>query len=163
MKGIRELFPDKTYWYDANSTLRVAYGKVEGSSPIDGKQYIHYTTADGILAKYIPGDYEFDLDPKLIQLIQNKDFGQYGKDGVLPVCFSSSIHTTGGNSGSPVINGNGELIGINFDRSWESTMSDVMFSSEICRNISVDSRYVLFIIDKFAGATHLIDEMTIIK
>lgn len=162
-KAIQIAFPNVKYWYDANSTLRVSYGKIEGSKPRDGMQYTHYTTADGIMAKYIPNNDEFDVPEKLISLIENKDYGKYAsKDNELVICFTGSNHTTGGNSGSPVINGKGELIGINFDRSWESTMSDVMFSEDLCRNITVDIRYVLFVIDKYAGASHLIKEMNLV-
>ncbi|MDA9262021.1 S46 family peptidase [Flavobacteriales bacterium] len=161
--AIQIVFPNEKYWYDANSTLRVSYGKIEGSRPRDGMQYSHYTTAEGIMAKYIPNNDEFDVPEKLITLIENKDYGQYAStDNELVICFTGSNHTTGGNSGSPVINGKGELIGINFDRSWESTMSDVMFSADLCRNITVDIRYVLFVIDKYAGASHLIKEMDLV-
>lgn len=163
-KAIQTVFPNEKYWYDANSTLRISYGKIEGSAPKDGMTYTHKTTAEGMMAKYIPNNDEFDVPEKLITLIKNKDYGQYGEgDSTLIICFTGSNHTTGGNSGSPVINGNGELIGINFDRSWESTMSDVMFSEKLCRNITVDIRYVLFVIDKYAGASHLIEEMTLVK
>lgn len=163
-KSIQLVFPDVNYWYDANSTLRVSYGQVEGSAPRDGMRYTHKTTAEGIMAKYIPNNDEFDVPEKLISLINNKDYGRYSEgDSTLVICFTGSNHTTGGNSGSPVINGNGELIGINFDRSWESTMSDVMFSEKLCRNITVDIRYVLFVIDKYAGASHLIKEMTLVE
>ncbi len=160
--AIRDLQPDKRFWADANSTLRLAYGKIEGSSPRDGMSYKHFTTLDGILEKYIPGDRDYDVPEKLLELHAQKAYGMYGENGQLHVCFTGSNHTTGGNSGSPVINADGHLIGINFDRSWESTMSDIMFDPDICRNIAVDTRYILFIIDKLAGATHLIDEMTII-
>lgn len=161
--GILELFPELDHWPDANSTLRLSYGKVEGSSPNDAVIYQPQTTMDGLMAKYIPGDRDFDLPERLINLGEKKDFGQYANaDGELVVCFTSSNHTSGGNSGSPVINGKGELIGLNFDRSWESTMSDIMFDPSICRNIAVDIRYVLFIVDKYAGAKHLIEEMDLI-
>lgn len=162
VKGMMTAFPNEKYWPDANSTLRLAWGKVEGSEPRDGVIYQPFTTLDGVLAKYVPGDREFDLPAKLIELAKNRDYGRYGFKGELPICFTASNHTTGGNSGSPVLNGEGHLIGINFDRSWESTMSDIMYDPERCRNIVVDIRYVLFMIDKYAGASHLVDEMTIV-
>lgn len=163
VQAIEEVFPDKTLWYDANSTLRISYGNVIGSSPRDGMTYNYFTTTDGILEKYIPGDKEFDVPEKLINLIKAKDFGRYAQDSSMIVCFTSDNHTTGGNSGSPVLNGKGHLIGINFDRSWESTMSDIMYSERICRNITLDVRYMLFIIDKYAGAEYLIKEMKLIE
>lgn len=163
VKGMMELYPEKTYWPDANSTLRLSYGKVEGSEPRDAVTYLHYTTLDGVIDKYIPGDPEFDLPQRLIDLHRTKDYGPYGAKGVMPVCFTSSLHTTGGNSGSPVLNGRGELIGLNFDRTWESTMSDIQFDPAKCRNICVDARYLLFIIDRFAGARHLVEEMTLVR
>lgn len=158
-----EVFPNKRFWSDANSTLRITYGKVSGSAPHDGMAYTPQTTIEGVMDKYIPGDSEFDLPEKMLELYEAKDYGQYGMDNTLPVCFTASNHTTGGNSGSPVIDGNGYLIGLNFDRSWESTMSDLYFSEEICRNIAVDIRYVMFMVDKFAGAKNLINEMTFMK
>ncbi|MEZ4806034.1 MAG: S46 family peptidase [Flavobacteriales bacterium] len=163
VKGMSELFPEKVMWPDANSTLRLSYGKVEGSSPRDGVVYQPHTTLDGVMEKYVPGDPEFDVPERLIELYRTKDYGPYGEDGTMPVCFTSSLHTTGGNSGSPVLDGDGRLIGLNFDRSWESTMSDIQFDPEKCRNICVDIRYVLFIIDKFAGAKHLVDEMNVVR
>lgn len=163
MDGLMKLMKDKTYYPDANSTLRLAYGKVEGYHPQDGVTYKYYTTLDGIIEKYIPDSYEFDVPDKLIELYNNKDYGQYGEDGVMKVCYLASNHTTGGNSGSPALDANGQLVGLNFDRTWESTMSDIIFDPDICRNIMVDIRYVLFIIDKFAGAKHLVDEMTLVK
>ncbi len=163
VSGMMELFPEVTYWPDANSTLRLSYGSVEGSEPRDAVVYGTFTTLDGVMDKYIPGDPEFDLPQRLIDLHAAKDYGAYGVDGTMPVCFTSSLHTTGGNSGSPVLNGHGELIGINFDRSWESTMSDIQFDPAKCRNISMDVRYILFIIDKYAGAAHLLEEMRVVK
>jgi hypothetical protein len=159
VKGMMELYPEKTYWPDANSTLRLSYGKVEGSMPRDGVTYEPFTTLEGVLEKHVPGDVEFDVPQRLIDLQKSKDYGPYGVDGTMPVCFTSSLHTTGGNSGSPVLNGRGELIGLNFDRSWESTMSDIQFDPDKCRNICVDVRYILFLIDKYAGASHLVAEM----
>lgn len=162
VKAQMEFFPDRTFWSDANSTLRVTYGKVEGCIPQDGMAYLPHTTLEGVMHKYKPGDVEFDLPERLIRLYEEKDFGPYATDGTLNVAFLASNHTTGGNSGSPVINANGELIGLNFDRSWESTMSDIMFNPDICRNISVDVRYILFVVDKFAEASWLIDEMKLV-
>lgn len=163
MKGLMELNPDKKYWSEANSTLRVTYGQVEGCIPRDGLSYLPTTTLEGVIHKYVPDDKEFDVPDKLIDLFEQKDFGQYGTDQTMNVAFLASNHTTGGNSGSPVLNAEGQLIGLNFDRSWESTMSDLMFNPEICRNISVDIRYILFIVDKYAGAGWMLDEMNIIK
>jgi hypothetical protein len=163
VKALERSFPERTFWSDANSTLRLTYGKAEGSAPRDGMEYKFYTTTDGILQKYKPGHRDFDLPERLVELIEKEDFGPYAQDGEMRVCFTGSNHTTGGNSGSPVLDKNGYLIGLNFDRSWESTMSDVMFAPERCRNIMVDIRYVLFIIDKYAEAGHLVDEMTLVK
>lgn len=163
VEGILKLFPELDHWPDANSTLRLSYGKVEGSEPMDGVLYEPQTTMDGLLAKYIEGDRDFDLPKRLLDLGEAKDYGNYANEkGELVVCFTSSNHTSGGNSGSPVINGKGELIGLNFDRSWESTMSDIMFDPSICRNIAVDIRYILFVVDKYANASHLIEEMDLV-
>lgn len=163
MQAQREVFSEKTFFPDANFTLRVSYGKVEGMSPRDGEQYKHYTTLDGVMEKYVPGDREFDLPERLVELHQERDYGQYAQDGKLHVAFLASNHTSGGNSGSPVIDADGNLIGINFDRGWEGTMSDINYDINQCRNISVDVRYVLFVIDKFAGASYLLEEMSLIK
>ena len=162
MRALMEVFPERNFYPDANSTLRVTYGKLEGVSPRDAVSYGTTTYLNGAMAKYKPGDYEFDVPSKLIELYDNKDYGQYAENGKLPVCNIASNHTTGGNSGSPVLNARGELIGLNFDRIWEGTMSDVNFDANICRNIMVDSRYVLFIIDKFAEQHWLIDEMELV-
>tara|TARA_Y100001968_G_scaffold333090_1_gene394053 strand:+ start:710 stop:2866 length:2157 start_codon:yes stop_codon:yes gene_type:complete len=163
VKAQMTYFPNKTFWADANSTLRLTYGKVEGSSPRDGMNYNWYTTLDGIIAKNNTGNPDFEIPLRLRELWEKKDYGKYGSNNQLNVCFLGSNHTTGGNSGSPAINAYGQLIGINFDRSWESTMSDIMFDPEICRNIMVDIRYVLWVIDKYAGAGYLVDEMSIVK
>lgn len=158
-----EVFKEKRFYPDANSTMRVTYGKVNGYKPRDAVYYQPVTYLDGVLEKYVPGDYEFDLPSKLIELHEKKDYGRYAdKTGKLPVCFIGSNHTTGGNSGSPAIDAYGNLIGLNFDRVWEGTMSDMNYDPSICRNIMVDARYLLFIIDKFAGASNLIDEMKLV-
>ena len=147
---------------DANSTLRVTYGKVKGYEPRDGVYYNPVTYLDGVMEKYIPGDYEFDVSPKLIELFNNKDYGDYAENGKMPVCFIGTNHTTGGNSGSPALDAKGNLIGLNFDRVWEGTMSDIYYDPSICRNIMVDIRYVLFIIDKYAGAKNILEELQIV-
>jgi Peptidase S46 len=159
MKAQLELNKNTRIFPDANNTLRVTYGKVKGYEPKDGILYTSTTYLDGIMEKYIPGDYEFDVPKKLISLYQSKDYGQYGENGKMPVCFIGTNHTTGGNSGSPAIDAKGNLIGINFDRVWEGTMSDINYDPAICRNIMVDIRYVLFIIDKYADAKNLITEL----
>lgn len=164
MAAQMEVFKEKRFFPDANGTLRMTYGKVNGYSPRDAVMYDYQTDLDGVMEKYIPGDYEFDVPQKLIDLWKSKDYGQYAtKDGRLPVGFLGTNHTTGGNSGSPALDARGNLVGLNFDRVWEGTMSDLNYDPAICRNIMVDIRYVLFIIDKYAGAKHLIDEMKIVK
>ncbi|MEE3146241.1 MAG: S46 family peptidase [Bacteroidota bacterium] len=160
--GKKEMFPDKKHWPDANSTLRISYGQLEGSVPADGKIYSEHTTLDGIIAKYNSGNPDFTLKPRMLELHKAKDYGPYAQNGELWVCFSGSNHTTGGNSGSPVIDAEGNLMGLNFDRSWESTMSDYMFDPNRCRNIVVDIKYVLWVIDKYSNAKYLVDEMTLI-
>lgn len=164
IQGQKEVFKDKNFYPDANSTLRVAYGKVNNYIPKDGVEYNYYTTLDGIMEKYIPKDEEFDVPEKLIDLYNKKDYGPYAnKEGKLPIAFTASNHTTGGNSGSPVFNAKGQLIGTNFDRNWEGTMSDIMYNPNQCRNIVLDVRYTLFVIDKFAGAGYLLNEMKLVK
>ena len=163
VEGKYEMFPEDKHWADANSTLRITYGKLEGSYPTDGIKYTPYTTLKGLIEKHNTGNPDFEVLPRMIELYGQKEYGEYAQDGELWVCFTGSNHTTGGNSGSPVISADGYLMGLNFDRSWESTMSDYMFDASRCRNITVDVRYVLWIIDKYAGAKHLVDEMTIIR
>jgi len=164
MKAQMEMQPTKRFYPDANSTLRVAYGKVDDYKAADAISYLHFSTLDGIMEKENPDIYDYVVEKKLKDLYQNKDYGQYGdKDGKLHVGFIASNHTTGGNSGSPVLNADGNLIGINFDRNWEGTMSDLTYDPDLCRNISLDIRYCLFIIDKFAGAHRLIEEMKLVK
>jgi hypothetical protein len=155
------MFPNDKHWPDANSTLRITYGQLEGSAPADGMMYTEHTTLDGIIAKYNTGQADFELLPRMLELHKNKDFGDYAQNGELWVCFTGSNHTTGGNSGSPVLDANGCLMGLNFDRTWESTMSDYMFDPNRCRNIVVDIRYVLWVMDKYSGAKHLVDEMVL--
>ena len=162
MKEQLELNKGSRIFPDANSTLRVTYGKVKGYEPKDATIYTPVTYLDGAMEKYIPGDYEFDVPAKLIDLYKKKDYGQYGENGKMPVCFIGTNHTTGGNSGSPAIDANGNLIGLNFDRVWEGTMSDIYYDPSICRNVMVDIRYVLFIIDKYAGANNLIEELKLV-
>ncbi len=163
MRALMESKPDKVFYPDANSTLRIAYGKVDTYEPKDGVEYQYFTTLDGVIEKDNPEIYDYDVSDRLKELYYKKDYGKYGEDGKMHICFIASNHTTGGNSGSPVINGNGELIGVNFDRNWEGTMSDIMYNPDQCRNISLDIRYVLFIIDKFAGDKRLLDEMTVVE
>lgn len=162
MKAQLEMNKNSRIFPDANSTLRVTYGKVKGYAPKDATIYTPMTYLDGVMEKYIPGDYEFDVPKKLIDLYNTKDYGQYGEKGKMPVCFIGTNHTTGGNSGSPAIDAKGNLIGLNFDRVWEGTMSDIYYDPSICRNVMVDIRYVLFIIDKYAGAKNLIDELKLV-
>lgn len=163
MTALMKALPNARYFPDANSTLRVTYGQVRGYSPRDAVYYQPVSYLDGVIEKYVPGDYEFDVPQKLRDLYDAKDYGQYAdSNGKVPVCFLGTNHTTGGNSGSPAIDAHGNLVGLNFDRVWEGTMSDMNYDPEICRNIMVDLRYVLFIVDKYAGAKHLIDEMKLV-
>jgi Peptidase S46 len=163
MQAQMDVFTKKAFYPDANRTLRVTYGNVKGYQPRDGVKYDFYSYMDGVMEKYKPGDYEFDLPKKMIDLYNKKDFGRWGVNGRQPVCFIAANHTTGGNSGSPALDANGNLIGLNFDRVWEGTMSDINYDPSICRNIMVDIRYVLFVVDKFAEAKNLIAEMKFVS
>ncbi|MBQ9474305.1 MAG: S46 family peptidase [Bacteroidales bacterium] len=162
VKGIMEMDAGAKLFPDANLTLRVTYGHVAGFRPRDGVYYRPYSTLQGIMEKENPDIYDYVVEPRLKELYLNSDYGRYANaKGELPVGFIATNHTTGGNSGSPVLNADGQLIGVNFDRCWEGTMSDLLFDPDYCRNISLDIRYCLFVIDKYAGASHLVKEMTI--
>lgn len=161
MKAIMAMENDKLLYPDANFTLRISYGVVKDYYPKDGVYYDYQTTLEGIMEKDDPDIRDYRVPGKLKELYAAKDYGRYGKDGVMDVCFTAANHTTGGNSGSPVLNAEGELIGLNFDRNWEGTMSDIMYDPDMCRNIVLDIRYCLFIIDKYAGAGQLVQEMEI--
>lgn len=153
-----------SFYPDANLTLRVAYGHIKGYSPADGTYYTPSSTIKGIMEKDNPDIFDYNIPQRLRDIYASRDFGRWvNASGEVPVCFIATNHTTGGNSGSPVINAEGNLIGINFDRVWEGTMSDIVFDPEICRNISLDIRYVLFILDKLAGAEHILNELTIVE
>ncbi len=160
----RECFADKRFFPDANSTFRVAYGQISGYRTTDAVSYAPFTTLGGVIEKCDLDVYDYTVPDRLKQLSAACDFGPYcNADSSLTVCFISTCHTTGGNSGSPAFDADGNLIGLNFDRVWEGTMSDLQFDADICRNICLDIRFVLFFIDKYAGARHLIDEMEIVK
>ena len=165
MRGQMDFAPDRTVYYpDANLTLRVSYGHIKGYSPYDGAYYHPSSTLKGIIEKDNPEIFDYNIPQKLRDIYHNKDFGRWVDErGEVPVCFIATNHTTGGNSGSPVINAEGNLIGINFDRVWEGTMSDIDFDLDFCRNISLDIRYVLFTIEKIGGAAYLFDEMTFVE
>jgi hypothetical protein len=162
--ALMEMAPEKTQYPDANSTMRLTYGTVQDYDPRDAVTYKYYTTLQGVVDKYKPGDYEFDLPKRLIDLNNKKEYGKYGSSkGYMPVCFLTTNDITGGNSGSPVMNGNGELIGLAFDGNWESMSGDIAYEPELQRTIAVDIRYVLWIMDVYAGAKNLVDEMTIVQ
>ena len=163
MAAQMEFESDRKFYPDANSTLRVAYGTIKGYYSKDAVYFTYYTTLKGIMEKDNPEVYDYNVPEKLRQLYKSKDYGRYTQDGEVPVCFIANNHTTGGNSGSPVINGDGQLIGVNFDRAWEGVASDLSYNPEQSRNISLDIRYALFLIDKFAGAGYLLKEMTIVE
>ncbi len=164
MKAQMEMEPSKRFYPDANFTLRVSYGNVNGFSPKDAVYYKHFTTLKGIMEKENPDIYDYVVEEKLKDLYHDKDYGKYvAADGSMHVAFAASNHTTGGNSGSPVLDADGNLVGVNFDRCWEGTMSDLVYDPAVCRNISIDIRYFLFIVDKFAGAGYLVDEMDLVE
>ncbi len=163
VKGLRIMNPDKSYYPDANFTMRVTYGNIYGYEPADAVDYLYYTTLDGVMEKENPNDKEFIVPKKLKELYEAKDYGRYAQDGKLRTCFLSNLDITGGNSGSPVIDGEGNLIGLAFDGNWEAMSGDIAFEPELQRTISADIRYVMFVIDKFAGCQRLIDEMTFVK
>jgi len=161
--GLREMNADKTYYPNANSTMRVTYGNVLDYYPADAMHYDFYTTIEGIMEKEDPNNDEFIVPAKLKELYEKKDYGRYGQDGTLRICFLTNTDITGGNSGSPVINGKGELIGCAFDGNWEAMSGDIAFEPELQRTIAVDVRYILFIIDKYAGAQNIIDELKLVR
>ncbi len=163
LKGRIEMYPDRNFYPDANSTMRLTYGTVGDYEARDAVRYSYYTTLKGVMEKEDPDNYEFVVSPKLKELYENKDFGKYAANGKMNVCFTTNNDITGGNSGSPVINGKGELIGIAFDGNWEAMSGDVAFEPVLQKCINVDIRYVLFVIDKYAGASHLIKEMTLVE
>jgi len=163
LAGLMEMDKNKNFYPDANFSMRLSFGTVGDYKPRDAVTYDYYTTLKGVMEKEIPGDFEFDVSPKLKELYQKKDYGRYGQDGEMRVCFTSNDDITGGNSGSPIMNGNGELIGLAFDGNWEAMSGDIAFEPELQKCINVDIRYVLFIMDKFGGAKHLVDEMKIVE
>ncbi|MDR0749626.1 MAG: S46 family peptidase [Tannerellaceae bacterium] len=164
VKGLLEMYGDKANFPDANSSLRLTYGQIKGYNPRDAVYYEYQTTLDGVMEKEDPDNWEFVVPDKLKELYAAKDFGRYQTPaGKIPVAFAATTHSTGGNSGSPVLNNNGELIGINFDRNWEGVGGDIQYLPDYQRSIIVDIRYVLFIIDKYAGASYLLDEMRLVE
>jgi hypothetical protein len=162
--ALKEMAPEKTLYPDANFTMRLSYGSVLDYDPRDAVTYKYFTTLNGVVEKYIPGDYEFDVPQRLINLYNKKEFGRYGSTkGYMPVCFTTNNDITGGNSGSPVMNAKGELIGLAFDGNWEALSGDMAFKPDLSRTIVVDIRYVLWIMDVYAGAKNLVDEMTVVQ
>lgn len=163
IKGLMAMDTGRVFYPDANFTMRVAFGKVEAYKSQDAVSYTAKTTLEGVMEKEDENVSDYRVFPKLKEVYKDQDFGRWAVNGKVPVCFIASNHTSGGNSGSPVLNGNGELVGINFDRNWEGTVSDYVYNPSICRNISLDVRYVLFIIDKVANASWLLDELTLVE
>jgi hypothetical protein len=164
MRAQLELFPELPFFPDANGTLRITYGQVKGYDPRDAVTYKPFTYVEGLMEKYIPGDYEFDLPERFLELMEVKDFGKYADDsGSIPVCFIGTNQTTGGNSGSPALDAKGNFVGINFDRVWEGTMSDLYYDPAICRNIMVDVRFILFLIEKFSNNDRIMNEIKVVE
>jgi hypothetical protein len=164
VKGLQLLYPNKTFYPDANSSLRLTYGTVQAYDPKDAVHYDYYTTLDGVIEKYDPTNFEFQVPQKLLTLHKFKDYGDYKMDnGQMPVAFITNNDITGGNSGSPVIDGEGNLIGLAFDGNWEAMSGDIVFDEKFKRTINVDIRYVLFLIDKLGEAKHIVDEMTLVR
>ena len=161
--GMREMMPEKKFYPNANSTMRLTYGQVKEYEPRDAVEYEEYTTLKGVIEKEDPTNPEFVVPAKLKELYNAKDYGIYGENGTLNTCFISNNDITGGNSGSPVINGKGQLIGCAFDGNWEAMSGDIFFEDKIQRTISVDIRYVLFLIHKLGGAGNIVDEMKLMK
>ena len=156
--------PERVFYPDANSSLRLTYGSVKSYEPKDAVMYSYITTLDGVMEKYNPNDFEFDVPKKLIDLHAKKDYGQYAlPGGKLPVAFITNNDITGGNSGSPVIDGEGNLIGLAFDGNWEAMSGDIVFDEKYKRTINVDVRYVLFLIEKYGEATNIINELKLVK
>jgi hypothetical protein len=164
MAALMEMNPDFAYSPDANFTQRLSYGTVQGYEPRDGMWYNYYTTTKGVLEKEIPGDPEFNVQPEILAELRKADFGQYqNEEGELVTCFLSNNDITGGNSGSPVLNGNAELLGLAFDGNWEALSGDIIFEPEMQRTISVDIRYCLYVIDKIMKAPHVIEELQLVR
>jgi len=161
--GLRQMNPGKVFYPDANSSMRMSYGSVQDYFPADAIHYDYFTTLKGVMDKEDSTNEEFIVEKKLKDLFQSKNYGPYGEDGKMVVCFLTTNDITGGNSGSPVINGNGQLIGLAFDGNWEAMSGDISYEQKLQRTICVDIRYVLFIIDKFAGDTNLIKELTLVQ
>lgn len=163
IQGLREMMPEKKFSPDANSTMRLTYGKVKNYNPADAVKYDWISTIEGVMQKMDNTNTEFVVPDKLAELYNNKDYGRYAKNGTLYTCFITDNDITGGNSGSPVINGNGEIVGLAFDGNWEAMSGDIKFDENYKRTIAVDIRYVLFCIEKFGGAKHIVDEMKVVE
>lgn len=163
MQSLIEFHKGRTLYPDANSSLRITYGRVEGYEPQDAVAFESHTWVDGIKEKSRIDNPEYELIPDVSTWLERADQSTYAVDGNVPVCFVASNHTSGGNSGSPVMNGKGQLVGLNFDRNWQGTMSDILYDPSQCRNISVDVRYILYVVDSYAGAERLIQEMEVVK